>query len=181
MSMLNFKDVRSLAAQFALELSGPAPLRVQSRCNSLHRSQNSPDDNCEQNAGARGAGISGVWRHGDWRRAESAREAAAAIDRAMPVLTDDPTVLTGCDGVDAVVEATGTIEPAAALMLDAIEHGKHVVMVNAELDFVLGPILNAKAIRSGVVMTHTDGEEPGVAMTLLRYLKSVGSASGRGR
>jgi predicted homoserine dehydrogenase-like protein len=49
-----------------------------------------------------------------------------------------------------------------------------VVMVNAELDSLLGPILKAKADRAGVVYTHTDGEEPGVAMTLLRYLRSLG-------
>jgi len=92
----------------------------------------------------------------------------------MPVLIDDPIALTGCDGVDVVVEATGTIESAAATVLDVLEHGKYIVMVNTELDSVLGPILNAKAVRADVVMTHTDGEEPGVAMTLLPYLKSVG-------
>ncbi len=32
----------------------------------------------------------------------------------------------------------------------------------------------ARADRAGVVITHTDGEEPGVAMTLLRYLRAVG-------
>ncbi len=110
----------------------------------------------------------------EWRRSESPRDAAAAIERGTPVLTDEPSVLTMCDAVDVMVEATGTIEPATAMVLEAIEHGKHVVMVNAELDSVLGPILNAKARRAGLVFTHTDGEEPGVAMTLLRYLRSNG-------
>ena len=54
------------------------------------------------------------------------------------------------------------------------DHGKHVVMVNAELDSLLGPILKAKADQAGVVLTHTDGDEPGVAMTLLRYLRICG-------
>jgi predicted homoserine dehydrogenase-like protein len=49
-----------------------------------------------------------------------------------------------------------------------------VVLVNAELDSILGPILKARADRAGVVITHTDGDEPGVAMTLLRYLRSLG-------
>jgi len=47
-------------------------------------------------------------------------------------------------------------------------------MVNAELDSLLGPILKAKADLAGVVLTHTDGDEPGVAMTLLRYLRTCG-------
>ncbi len=72
------------------------------------------------------------------------------------------------------VEVTGTIEAAANVVLEAFDHGKHMVLVNAELDSLLGPILKAKADRSGVVVTHTDGDEPGVAMTLLRYLQSLG-------
>jgi predicted homoserine dehydrogenase-like protein len=90
------------------------------------------------------------------------------------VLTDDPSVVTTCDAVDIVVEVTGTVEAAAHVVLQAIEHGKHVVLVNAELDSLLGPILKAKADAAGVVITHTDGDEPGVAMTLLRYLRSLG-------
>jgi predicted homoserine dehydrogenase-like protein len=110
----------------------------------------------------------------EWRRATSAREAETAISRGLPVLTDDPSVVTACDAVDVVVEVTGSVEPAAGVVLNAFDHGKHVVLVNAELDSLVGPILKSKADRAGVVVTHTDGDEPGVAMTLLRYLKSLG-------
>jgi len=106
--------------------------------------------------------------------AESAREAEAAISRGIPVLTDNPSVLTECDAIDVLVEVTGSVGPAAALALDAFKHRKHVVLVNAELDSLLGPILKQKADRAGVVVTHTDGDEPGVAVTLLRYLRSLG-------
>jgi len=109
-----------------------------------------------------------------FRPAGSAREAEAAIAAGFPVLTDDPSVLTACDAIDLLVEVTGTVEAAARVVLEAFDHGKHVVLVNAELDSLLGPILKTKADRAGVVVTHTDGDEPGVAMTLLRYLRSVG-------
>lgn len=109
-----------------------------------------------------------------WCDAGSAREAETAIAHGIPVLTDDPSVLTACDAIDVLVEVTGTIEAAARVVLQAFDHGKHVVLVNAELDSLLGPILKAKADRAGVVVTHTDGDEPGVAMTLLRYLRSLG-------
>lgn len=109
-----------------------------------------------------------------WSRVSSAQQAKAAIERGVPVLADDPSVITTCDAIDVLVEVTGTVEAAAGVVVEAIEHGKHVVLVNAELDSLLGPILKAKADRAGVVITHTDGDEPGVAMTLLRYLKSVG-------
>jgi predicted homoserine dehydrogenase-like protein len=89
-------------------------------------------------------------------------------------LTENPLVLTACGEIDLLVEVTGTVEPAAQVVLDAFEHGKHVVIVNAELDSVLGPILKVKADEAGVVVTNTDGDEPGVAMTLYRYLRSLG-------
>ena len=109
-----------------------------------------------------------------WEQVESASAASAAIDRGVPVLTDDASVLTGCDAVDLIVEVTGTINAAAHVVLQSFDHGKHVVLVNAELDSLLGPILKEKADRAGVVLTNTDGDEPGVAMTLLRYLRTLG-------
>jgi predicted homoserine dehydrogenase-like protein len=109
-----------------------------------------------------------------WSSASCAQKAEAAIRHGLPVLTDDPSVLAACNAVDVIVEATGTVGPAAGVVLDAFDYGKHVVLVNAELDSLLGPILKEKADRAGVVLTHTDGDEPGVAMTLLRYLRSLG-------
>lgn len=109
-----------------------------------------------------------------WSHAESAREADMAIAHGLPVLTADPSVLTTCNSIDVLVEVTGTIEAAVHVVLEAFDHGKHVVLVNAELDSMLGPILKARADRAGVVVTNTDGDEPGVAMTLFRYLRSLG-------
>jgi predicted homoserine dehydrogenase-like protein len=111
--------------------------------------------------------------HG-WSRVSAVQDAERAIARGMPVLAEDPSVLTACEGIDVIVEVTGTVGAAAAVVLDAIDHRKHVVMVNAELDSLLGPILNERARQAGVVLTNTDGDEPGVAMTLLRYLRSLG-------
>src|SRR5262249_17974321 len=107
----------------------------------------------------------------EWRCVESGWEAAAGIDRGLPVLTDHPAVLTGCDAIDIIIEVTGTRAAPADVVLEAFDQGKHVVLVNAELDSLLGPILKLKADHAGVVLTHTDGDEPGVAMTLFRYLR----------
>lgn len=109
-----------------------------------------------------------------WSHARSAREAEVSVNRGLPVLTDDPSVLTACAAIDVLVEVTGTVDAAARVVLEAFERGKHVVLVNAELDSLVGPILKSRADQAGVVVTHTDGDEPGVAMTLLRYLRSLG-------
>lgn len=110
----------------------------------------------------------------EWRAADTAARVEESVRRGTPVVTDDPALLVRSPAIDIVVEVTGTIDFAAGLVLDAIAHGKHTVIVNAELDSTLGPILKARADRAGVVLTNTDGDEPGVAMTLLRYFRSLG-------
>jgi len=110
----------------------------------------------------------------DWVRVDSAAAADEAIARGRTVLTDNASVIASCPSIDIIIEATGTIGPAARTALEAFAHRKDVVLVNAELDSLLGPILKAKADEAGVVLTHTDGDEPGVAMTLLRYLRTLG-------
>jgi predicted homoserine dehydrogenase-like protein len=110
----------------------------------------------------------------NWESAETASQADAIIASGKTVLTDDATVLTRTGNLDIIIEVTGTVDFAASVALDAFAHRKPVVLVNAEVDSLIGPILKAKADEAGVVVTHTDGDEPGVAMTLFRYCQSVG-------
>jgi predicted homoserine dehydrogenase-like protein len=109
-----------------------------------------------------------------WVTTDAAQDVADHVRRGLPVLTDDPALLVRCPAIDVVLEVTGTVDFGAAVTLDAIAHGKHTVIVNAELDSTIGPILKARADQAGVVLTNTDGDEPGVAMTLFRYLRSLG-------
>lgn len=86
----------------------------------------------------------------------------------------DPGVICAANSIEAVMEITGEIEFGATVATDAIRHGKHLVLVNAELDATVGPILKVMADEAGVVITNADGDEPGVAMNLLRFVSSVG-------
>jgi predicted homoserine dehydrogenase-like protein len=105
-------------------------------------------------------------------------ESVPALDRAIrqcqPAITDDPSILCQADGIDAVIEATGTVEFGARVALDAIHNGKDVILANAELDATVGSILKAHADRAGVVITNTGGDEPGVAMDMIRFVRSIG-------
>ena len=42
-------------------------------------------------------------RVSEWRRVDSARTAEAIITDGVPVLTDDPSVLTGCNAIDILI------------------------------------------------------------------------------
>jgi predicted homoserine dehydrogenase-like protein len=110
----------------------------------------------------------------EWKSTDNMSAAEASIRRGTPILTDDPFLLVRNPAVDVVLEVTGTVDFGAEITLDAIAHQKHTVIVNAELDSTLGPLLKAKADEAGVVLTNTDGDEPGVAMTLYRYLRTLG-------
>jgi predicted homoserine dehydrogenase-like protein len=116
-------------------------------------------------------------------RAAGVETVATVHDRAalearvaclQPSVVEDARLVCEADGIDVVVEVTGTVEFGAQAVMHALRHRKHVVLVNAELDSTLGPILKVHADKAGVVITNTDGDEPGVAMTLLRYLRSLG-------
>jgi predicted homoserine dehydrogenase-like protein len=110
----------------------------------------------------------------DARHVNGASELEQAIGKGRPAVTDDPLLIAEAEQVDAVIEVTGTVELAARVALVAIEAGKHVVLMNAEVDSTLGPILKTYADRAGVVLTNADGDQPGVQMNLFRFVRGLG-------
>jgi predicted homoserine dehydrogenase-like protein len=109
-----------------------------------------------------------------FNKVRSVDQLQTSIEKKEYAVTDDPMLLCDVHGIDAIIEVTGTVEFGAKVVLRAIQHHKHVILVNAELDSTVGPILKAYADKAGVILTNIDGDEPGVAMTLLRYLKTLG-------
>jgi predicted homoserine dehydrogenase-like protein len=107
-------------------------------------------------------------------RCNSTEALDAAIVSGTPAVTSDPFALAQTDGIDAIIEATGSFEYAARAVLAAIEGGKHIILVNAELDGTIGPILKKKADAAGVIYTAADGDQPGVTMNLVRFLEGIG-------
>lgn len=107
-------------------------------------------------------------------RCDSQSQIEAAIASGRPAVTEDAEALARAEGLDAVIEVTGSIEYAVRAVLAALESGKHVVQMNAELDGTVGPILKAKADAAGVVYTFSDGDQPGVQMNLYRFVAGLG-------
>jgi predicted homoserine dehydrogenase-like protein len=108
------------------------------------------------------------------RFVDSLASFTAAIERGDCAVTSEASLLCQGDGVDVLIDATGAVEFGAAFALEAIRHGKHLVLMNAELDGTVGPILKRYADRAGVIMTGCDGDQPGVEMNLYRFVKSIG-------
>ena len=105
---------------------------------------------------------------------DSAAALARAIEAGRPAVTEDPMLVATSPHVDIVLEVTGAVEEAIAPVVAAIEHGKHVALMNPELDGTLGPLLKHKADKAGVVFTDVDGDQPGVEGNLWRFVKGLG-------
>ena len=108
-------------------------------------------------------------------RGWSARSRSSTRYRAgRPAATEDALLLCRSDHVDVVVDATGSVEFGAHVALEAFKHGKDVVLMNAEIDATIGPILQVYARKHGVILSACDGDEPGVQMNLFRWVKGLG-------
>ena len=97
-----------------------------------------------------------------------------AITSGKYAVTTDPFLLCASGNIDVIVEVTGTIEYASKIVMRAIANKKHVVLMNAELDGTIGPLLKKYADEAGVVITNADGDQPGVTMNLYRFVKGLG-------
>lgn len=105
-------------------------------------------------------------------------EGRGRLDRILEgkgrVVTPDVEALCASGHIDVVMDATGAIEFGAGLSLMAIRHGKHMVTMNVELDSTAGPLLARLARQAGVVYSNIDGDEPAVAMNLIRTVRGMG-------
>jgi predicted homoserine dehydrogenase-like protein len=111
---------------------------------------------------------------GAWEVVDDAEGLDRALARGLPVITSDHRAVCESTSLDAIVEATGNVEYGAHVVTAAIDGGKHVVLLNAELDGTVGTVLKQRADRAGVVLTGCDGDQPGVQMNLVRFVRGIG-------
>ena len=106
--------------------------------------------------------------------ADSQRALDEAVAAGRPVVTGDAMLLCRSPQIDLLVDVTGAVEFGAVVALEAFRHGKHLVLMNAELDATLGPILQVYAKRHGVILSACDGDQPAVQINLYRFVKGLG-------
>jgi predicted homoserine dehydrogenase-like protein len=114
------------------------------------------------------AGLSDVVEAGTQNAAED------AIRAGRPVASADAFLLARSTQIDVLVDTTGSVNFGAEVILEAFTCRKDVVLLNAEIDATIGPILQVYAERSGVILSACDGDEPGVQMDLYRWVCGLG-------
>lgn len=110
----------------------------------------------------------------DIKTVSTKEELEANIRNSVASITDDAMLICQAEGIDAVIEVTGAVEFGAKVALTAIRNKKHIILMDAEVDGTVGPILKVYADQEGVVFTNVDGDQPGVEMNLYRFVKSLG-------
>ena len=118
---------------------------------------------------------------------EPERHAAAsfadALNSGTTYVADDAAALIAADGLDVVIDATGS--PAAGIrhVELACRHRRHIVMVNVEADALAGPLLAAKAREAGIVYSLAYGDQPALIAEMVDWARTCGfevAAAGKG-
>src|SRR5713101_1975652 len=76
-----------------------------------------------------------------------------AIRRGVPVVAEDPFAISRSAEIDVLVDVTGSVEFGAQVLLEAFRHGKSAVLMNAEVDSTVGPILRVNARQHGAILS----------------------------
>ena len=102
------------------------------------------------------------------------QEIDAALRAGKVVVTEDAFLFARAEGIDVIVDVTGSVEFGSHIALEAFRHKKDVVLLNAEIDATIGPILQTYAEKHGVIFSACDGDEPGLQVDLYRWVKGLG-------
>ena len=106
---------------------------------------------------------------------------AAAAANDTTCVTDDADALVRTPELDVLIEATGSPPAGIRHALAAIEHGKHLVMVNVETDALVGPLLAERAKAAGVVYSLAYGDQPALICDMVDWARAAGRGGRRGQ
>ncbi len=116
--------------------------------------------------------------------AQSAQAMSALIEAGRTAIVPDSSMVVTHDLVDVVIDATGKPAVGAEIGLKAMEHRKHLVMMNVEADVTIGAYLKHAASKLGVVYSLGAGDEPSSCMELIEFVSAMGHrvvAAGKGK
>lgn len=102
-----------------------------------------------------------------YRVVRTVEEVHAAIKAGAVAVCEDGDLVARCELADVFVESTSAIAEGAEFCQAALESQMHLVMMNAEVDLIHGPLLMREAHQRGLVYTSCDGDQHGVIRRLV--------------
>ena len=112
-----------------------------------------------------------------------AKSLGEAVKTGATFVTDDAASIIADPNIEVVIEATGDPATGIKLCQSAIQHGKHIVMVNVEADALAGPLLAQQARKACVVYSLAWGDQPALIAEHVDWARACGFnvvAAGKG-
>jgi predicted homoserine dehydrogenase-like protein len=109
-----------------------------------------------------------------YRVVETPTDLHDAVRAGEMAVCQDASLIARNEAVEVVIEATNSVLAGARCALAAIEHGKHILMMNYEADLTYGPYLMKRADEKGLVYTVMDGDQPTVLVHLIEEMQFMG-------
>ncbi len=118
----------------------------------------------------------GVYRYAGREPVAAGSQSALdeAVRKGQAVVAEDAMAICRSPEIDVVVDVTGSVDFGARVILEAFAHQKPVVLMNAEVDATIGPILQVYGRKHGAILSACDGDEPGLQMNLVRWVQGLG-------
>ena len=117
---------------------------------------------------------SAVWMKRDYRVVDNLGAMEETIRNGAIAICEDGDLAAKCELVDVLIESSNSIGAAGQFSVTALEHGKHLILMNAEADLIFGPYLMDLAQSNGSIYTSCDGDQYGVIRHLIDDLQLWG-------
>jgi predicted homoserine dehydrogenase-like protein len=105
---------------------------------------------------------------------ESLEEMHEAIRTGKLAVCGDGNIVAQCEMMDVFVEATSSIVGGGNYGIQALNHNKHLVMMNYEADLMFGSYLMQFAAQKDRVYTVCDGDQPAVLKRMIEEIEFMG-------
>jgi predicted homoserine dehydrogenase-like protein len=106
-----------------------------------------------------------------------------ALDKRTTFITDDAPAMIASQGLDVIIDATGSPSAGIAHVLACCRQGKPIIMVNVEADALAGPLLARRAQEAGIVYSLAYGDQPALICEMVDWARTCGFsvvAAGKG-
>jgi predicted homoserine dehydrogenase-like protein len=121
-----------------------------------------------------GARIRDALKRTGWDEAQIARDFPDALKSGKTAISEDAMALINADGVDVILDVTGSPSAAIRHCLAAFKAKRHVVNVTVEADVLAGPLLSKRAAEAGVVYALAYGDQPALVCEMVDWAEACG-------
>jgi len=114
------------------------------------------------------------WLGKDFKVVTSTRDAESVISNGKIAIAEDGAIIASCNNYDCLIESSNSISEAERFSEIGITNGKHLILMNSEIDLIFGPYLMKLAERNNVVFTSCDGDQHTVLKRMMNDIQLWG-------